>query len=296
MKKRILAFLALIAFFAAMLYIIKPSTFVSTLKSSNKLFLTLAILSEIIAILIRTVRLDVLLGRVNFFKLLKVEIVGLATNEFSPMKSGDAFKAYLIKKNFGIPMSKAMARIMWEEITNFMSYVIVSLWALFFIPKNYRAFFFLASLIFLIPIIYAVEAVYSKNGMKRIARWIGKLVGHKNVELFLSAGKIRKKKFFQAIAIAILMSIADGTTFYLILRSFSVNVSWIYTVSAFCAASIIGSILFILPSGVGSIDGILIALFSFANIKVIMSSVLAFRIISMWFIGLAGLVIYFLSK
>ncbi len=296
MKKEYFSIFALLAFFAVMIYIIKPGTLVEIFESSNKLFLILALVSEIIALLIRTWRLKTLLGKVNLYDLFKVEMIGLATNGFSPFKSGDAFKAYLIKRKFGIPMSRGIARIMWEEMTNFIAYIIVSLWAVFFIPRKFKTFFFIASIVFAILIIYAVDLIYSKRGRIKIANFMSRFIKRKNVDAFFKSGQISRRKFLGIMSIAILMSFVDGTTFFLILKAFSINVSWIYAVSAFCASMIIGSAVLFLPAGIGSIDGVLFAMFSFANLKVVMTVILTYRIVTLWFVGLLGITFYFLSR
>jgi len=307
MKKRIFIIFIILAFFGIMLYIIKPYKFIEIINNSNKFFLILAFLLQLNSLLLRSLRWKFIIGKVKLKKIIPVEILGVSVASFSPLKSGDAFKAYLLKKQIKIPMSKGLPTILWEEITNVVGYMSISLLSISFLSKDLKFLFFVSIIFFGAVIFYTIKLLYSKRNIEKIAKLIERLIkkikwikikwiNKKNIKMFEKSGRLGKKKFMNTIILALLIAINDGSTFFMILKSVGININYFYTISAFCAAMIMGSLFIFLPAGIGSIDGLLIALFSFAPIKTVMSAVLILRILTLWFTGLLGLIIYLFIK
>ncbi len=298
MKKRWFAIAVIILFFAAMLYFIKPRTFIDILTNSRKEFLILALLLQINTLMLRTFRWKTLLGKVKFKELFPVELIGLSAAAFSPARSGDVFKAYLLKKRLNIPISKGMSTILWEEVLNLVGYFFVSIWAIIFLPMNFKFFFFMATILMSVLFAYFISMFYSKKSFDFLSKILRKFkfIKPEHIRTFIKTGKLKKRVLISAVLISILIIINDATTFYMILKSVGVDAEYFYVIPAFCVAVFIGSFIAFLPSGVGSIDGILIALLSFAPIKLVMSATLLERIVTMWLTGALAVIVYFLTE
>ncbi len=307
MKKRVAIILLMIAFFGIMIYFINPYKFIEIFNNSNKYLLVLAFVFQLNALLLRTLRWKYIVGNIKFKDILPVEVSGLAAAAFSPVRSGDVVKAYLLKKQTKMPISKGLPTILWEEVTNAISFSSVALLSIAFLSRKMKLMFIVSIAIFGVGIFYIIKLLYSKNGVDKIANFIEyilnkikfikiKLISEDKIKMFKKTGRLKRKKLIYSFIYAILIAINDGTIFYIILKSLGVGVSYFHVIPLFCASVIIGSLIVFLPAGVGSVDGVLIALFSFAPIKTIMTAVLLFRIATLWFTGFLGIISYLFIK
>ena len=222
------------------------------------------------------------------------------TFAISPGKSGEFFKAILLKNKFGISRTKSVSVIFLERFYDLIGTIIVATCIVLFLGNEFFPVLFLG--IFSIAVIFYLA--FSKKGVFKI---IGLLDRIKFFQKFLSPlekshNYIQESKSPKLVVISILLTIlhrlVEGIGLFLIISAFGFDlVGFLEIVTTYSASVIIGTITLI-PGGMGITEGSLAGLLSLYGIEFSISIVIAIviRLFTLWFAIGAGAISLKFSK
>jgi len=219
----------------------------------------------------------------------------------TPGKIGEVFKSYLLKEQYGIPISRSAPIVFAERITDFLSLVLLSITgALIF---GYGTTIIIGFGIFFIVLVFIIS---SKNISHSIIEFFEKFkfvsrVSHKVHTAYDSI--YRMVRFKELIVTIILSIIAWGfecLSFYLIINGFGMesfaHINIFVATFVYGFATIVGAAT-MLPGGLGATDASIAGLLVLLNIpkNISVASTLIIRAATLWFaviVGIAAVLYY----
>ena len=219
----------------------------------------------------------------------------------TPGKIGEVFKSYLLKEQYGIPISRSAPIVFAERITDFLSLVLLSITgALIF---GYGTTIIIGFGIFFIVLVFIIS---SKNISHSIIEFFEKFkfvsrVSHKVHTAYDSI--YRMVRFKELIVTIILSIIAWGfecLSFYLIINGFGMesfaHINTFVATFVYGFATIVGAAT-MLPGGLGATDASIAGLLVLLNIpkNISVASTLIIRAATLWFaviVGIAAVLYY----
>ena len=226
---------------------------------------------------------------ISFFDSLIIFSSGLVMS-VTPGKWGEFLKSYLVKYKSGTAISETIPIVISERITDIFSLIIFAILGAYI--YNYGV-----TLIYSIAIVYLILAIIILNrkislkflnlirNIKFLTKYYSK-IDQLNENLY----KLFNPKIF---SITMLYSFASWLFeffgFYIILRSFTINISVMLTSFIYSFATVIGS-LSMLPGGLGATEGSLTFLLvenGILNEHAIVAT-LIIRFVTLWFAEIVG--------
>lgn len=247
----------------------------SKLKSANLYFVVVAVLGEILFILTRVLRWEILLlpleKKISFFNLLKATVVSYAVSGVAPAKLGEVVRPVLLSRWEGIPISTSVASVILERGLDLIA--IVTFWFIFILfgtsdvssdadiyiaMLNKMSFFiFVASVLGFVFLLWFAkkkkrfEETAVKNAFLLNSPILGKIVKH----FFVFADGLlsfrRKRMIFLLIFISLLAWGFVSTTCYFAPRAIGIELPWSSAFLILSLVSIGASIP--TPGGVGGV-------------------------------------------
>jgi uncharacterized protein (TIRG00374 family) len=284
-KIRLILVLFSIALLALLIVYAEPGKLVSTLASANLTYVLLGILCILLAIILRIWRWKMLVGELSFSEIAPIQLFGTAISNIAPAKASEPLKAVLLKTNYGISLAKGFSSTVVERISDLIAVVLISAFALLYIPLQ----------IVIVPILIfgglvagIIVSAQSKPlqsfGLRLVARFSKRLA--ESGKRFIEGLKL-DKKFLFAVSLALPIWALDSATAIFALMSLgampNVPNPYLAVAGLMCFATLVG-LLSLLPGGLGSTDISFAIMLQWLGVgsALSISAVLLFRLLTFW--------------
>lgn len=319
--KKIGALLAIgIIILIAMIMFIGPDQILSALQTANMNYVILAIIIQFIILGLWNTRwsiicdsLDIPHGKLSLFAM---TIIGLALNNLTPSgrSGGEPVRAYILSKNSNEDFKRTFASVMGDKIFDTFPFMVLAIFAItylmlyFHLSTSLFLLLLLSLLLFVIALAFIIVLCFNETVAINTVKWVFRqikrftykvdkyeqtvltsLIGFQNSLKYLLSNK---KLLITASAISFLVWFLELLRVYIVFLAFGVNVSLGMIAAVFLVSALIG-IIPLLPGGLGSIDGVMILLYSMAGISSSISTAatLIERMISLWMILILGIIL-----
>lgn len=265
---------------------------ISSLKSINSWFIVALIIIPF-SIFLRAYRFMIILNKdkkmFSISNAYSLTLVGVALNIFMPASSGDIAKTYYGYKWHGIKEEMLSSSIVDKIIALLAIFIIGTIAAVYMNMYILALFSILCGLIFFIVVFYPAVAPWKL--FNRIFYFLTKK--SLDIEKLKNSFALSNRIMIITLLISILAWIVSYLQFFVVCKSLSVEISFIYILAV---ASLINlSILFPLTlNGIGSGEAMMVYLFGLVNISptlAIIISLLYSQVLTTIIPGLFGLAI-----
>jgi len=214
----------------------------------------------------------------------------------TPARLGEAYKAFVMKRKHGLPLTRGFTMLFYEKLTETFALVAFASLAIFFLPINtaYKLAV-LGSVIFMIIVI--VLFVNMPAMFSRLERVIVKVPHLKNfaTKKFINGldksikGTRNPRILISLFLFAVVGILLEGIKSRFIVLSFGYNINLISLTIVLCIATVLGMVSNI-PLGLGVVEGSMFSLYLVLGIPagVAASAILIDRIIALWLVILVG--------
>ncbi|MGL6298248.1 MAG: UPF0104 family protein [Methanobacteriaceae archaeon] len=315
-----------LAIMAVFIYFIGVDQIWESLKVANLIFIGLAIVVQVIVYFLFNLRwkiinntLDIDMG---FFKLLPMLMVGLAVNNITPSGrgGGEPVRAYLLSKSAEEPFESSLATVVSDRALDAFPFLILSVFTVAYVLMYFNlspiitGVLIAAVLMVLIFFLLLIYASINKKFGDKVTRLISKIAKNKFLvklhkkdpellekRIILAVGEFQlsmqemirhKHILFYALPLSFIIWGFEMLRVYLVFLAFGADVSVLLLAVAFVLSSLIG-MLPLLPGGLGTVDGLMILIFSSAGISPSVSAAATVieRLISFWLTTIIGFII-----
>ncbi|MBI5679759.1 MAG: UPF0104 family protein [Methanobacterium sp.] len=316
-KALILLFIG-IGILIGMILFIGPGNIENAIKLANPLYLALAVLIQFViyglwterwAITVKSV--DISIKKRHLFPML---MVGLAVNNLTPSArgGGEPIRGYILSKYSRTSFEKSFATVIADrglDTFPFMVLAIITIISavLYFNLPNLIIYILIFAVIFLLIIFFiAIYMSFNLEFGRKVSLWIVKIIKRFSKKEHASLEKKAidaihgfqksmrtmvndKKVLMYGLPLSFLIWILEILRVYVVFSAFGVDVSLIVIAEIFIISTMIGMIPLI-PGGLGSIDGVMIILFSAAGIppSISAAATIVERLISFWMTSIIG--------
>ena len=320
--KKVGALLAVgILILLAMIMIIGPDQIINALKTANINYVILAIIIQFIIIWLWNTRWSIICKSLDIphkqLPLFAMTIVGLAINDLTPSgrSGGEPVRAYLLSKSSSVEFKKTFATVMADKLCDTFPFMVLAIFAIsylmLYLHLNTALFTLLliALLVFVLALIFIIFVCINEAFGIRTIQWVFRqlrrfisrdldkyedtattsLIGFQSSLRYLMNDY---KLLAMASVISFVVWFLELLRVYVVFWAFGVEVSLGMIASVFLVSTLIG-IIPILPGGLGSIDGVMILLYSLAGISASVSTAatLVERMISLWMVIIIGVIL-----
>lgn len=305
---------------AGMIIVIGPDQIISALKTANMNFVILAIVIEFIIIGLWNTRWSLISKSLNIphnqLSLFAMTIVGLAINDLTPSgrSGGEPVRAYLLSRNSNKHFKITFASVMGDKLLDTLPFMVLAIFAISYLMLYLHlgttlfVLLLVSLVLFIIALAFIIYFCINEAVGIRAIHWVFRqirrftdnldkyeetsitsLVGFQSSLRLLSHDR---KLMIITTVISFLVWFLELVRVYVVFLAFGVEVSLGMVASVFLVSSLIG-IIPILPGGLGSIDGVMILLYSMAGIPAGISTAatLIERMISLWMVIIIGVII-----
>ena len=321
-KKTILLLVVSVLILLGMLYFVGIDQVIAALKMANLYLIALAIGVQVCTYFLYTLRWQILnkiAGMdVSFKKLLPMLLVGLAVNNITPSGrgGGEPVRAYLLyrdKKEY--TFDETFAAVVADRALDTFPFVLlaaitISSMALFFDFELWLLAVMVLSVVVILAILFAiiymcinlsfgnrvegwilaiVRKFYKKNSESVENAIHDAIVGFQHTMIVLMSNK---KGLAYTLTISFVIWAFEILRVYLVFSAFGANVNLIVIGEVFIVSCLVGMIP-LLPGGLGTVDGLMILLYSAAGIPASVSAAATVieRLISFWMATMLGMAI-----
>jgi uncharacterized protein (TIRG00374 family) len=295
LKKKILLSIALAGiFYLGFTIFANYKDVLSAFEKFNWLLLFPLLLLSLVNYFVRFLKWDYFLSvikiKLNKIDSLSIFLSGLVMS-VTPGKMGELLKAYLTKEITGVPISKSAPIVFAERITDFLALIIISISGAFIF--NYDIEIVIGVGIFLVILIVIISN-------KKLALSLLKLLEKnrfldKHLQKFNNAyeSSYQLLKFGPLIymtLVSVISWLAECLGYYIILRNFGIENSFLWAAFSYAFATIAGAIS-MLPGGLGVTEGSL----TFMLIKngqakeIAVATTFIVRVVTLWFAVIVGI-------
>ena len=222
------------------------------------------------------------------------------TFAISPGKSGEFFKAILLKNKFGISRTKSISVIFLERFYDLIGTILVAICIVFFLGNEFLPVLYLG----LISIAVIFYLAFSKRGLFKIISLIHRI---KFFKKFLSPienshNYIQKSRSPKLVIISILLTIlhrlVEGVGLFFIISAFGFDLIGFFEIVTTYSTSVIIGTITLIPGGMGITEGSLGGLLSLYGLEFSIAIVIAIviRLFTLWFAIGAGAIALKFSK
>ncbi len=277
-----------------------------SIRNTDKIFIFLAFASQVMIVILTTLRWRFLLKKVGvnlkFKNLKKLVLVSYFVNCITPGAKigGDASRIYFLNKIFRIEVSKSAATIFAERISDFFVFIslavisFIYLTFVFEINENVRNKISLILFFFLMLYTGAIKAIFSEKLAKKIEKRIPKKFNFfENFLMFKkrSYSLLGRNVAYRLLTVTVFIWFFEILRTFLILKALNQNVPFL-AVAVVTVITLSIATLPILPGNVGITEGIIATFYYSLGIPLEVSISLAIidRLISYWFLFVVGMV------
>ncbi|OGK13090.1 hypothetical protein A3B40_05120 [Candidatus Roizmanbacteria bacterium RIFCSPLOWO2_01_FULL_37_16] len=303
-KKILLIFILGLLFYALLVLFGDLKKIINISYSFNWTVVIVLLLFSFLNYLIRFFRWQYFLRqiaiKIPFSTSFRIFLAGLSMT-VTPGKMGEVVKAYLVKKETGNKFAQMVPLLIIERMTDGVGMMILALGGIYLFRQS--VIFFLFS--FLIVVLFFLFVYYKKYTLRIIKKLEGRFGHLKPLDFFITFFEHSHKLLkFRQLTTGILLSILawsfEGISLFLLINNFGSFWQWkslFYALFIFSFSSIAG-FLVLIPGGIGVAEGSitsLLTLFFPIEIPQAIFITLVFRIVTLWFGVLLGLVNLFFS-
>ena len=198
--------------------------------------------------------------KLKFRKSLSVYLAGLSM-ELTPAKSGELIRSYILKENYDAPYIKTVPLVPLERITNLSGLLIIAIpisiiIAKFFWPI-YLALVVLVILLIIIQKKQTLEFILNKiSYFKKFNKEFDLIESYEFIKILM-----KTKNFLAASLMGTAIWLIESVAIFLLLESLGINIGFFDSLLIYTSSAFLGGISFI-PSGIGVMDGSLVAMLS----------------------------------
>ena len=270
------------------------SDVVSSFEKFNWLLLFPLLILSLANYLVRFFKWDYYLSVINV-KLNKIDsllifLSGLIMS-VTPGKMGELLKAFLTKEVNGAPVSKTAPIVFVERVTDFLALIIISIIGAYIF--NYGKGIVFGAGAFLL---FVIVLISHKNMALKLLRLLEKnsfLKKHLHTihNLYESSYRLLRLQPLVKMTIVSLVSwLAECLGYYIILRNFGIEKSFLWAAFSYAFATIAGAIT-MLPGGLGVTEGSLTLLLidNGQPKELAVATTFIVRAVTLWFAVLVGI-------
>ncbi len=302
-----------------MILFIGPSTIESAIKMANPWYIALAVIIQFIIYGLWTWRWSINIKAVNI-SIKKIHIfpmlmVGMAVNNLTPSArgGGEPIRGYILSKYSGSSFEKSFATVIADRGLDTFPFIVLAVitivGAVFYLNLPDYAIYALILAVVVLFALFLIVLYMSFNlefGHK-VSLWIVHIIkrfskkDHNQLEkkalnsIHSFQNSMRtmvknKNVMLYSLPISFLIWILEILRVYIIFSAFNVEVSFLIIAQVFIISTLIGLIP-LLPGGLGTIDGLMIILFSAAGVPPSISAAATIieRLISLWMTSIIGI-------
>ena len=313
----IVSFIILIVMF----HFIGIENIMDALKTANLSLIALAIVIQICAYFLYTLRWklvnDAVNIKVSFRSLFPMMMVGLAVNNITPSGrgGGEPVRAYILSREEGYDMKDTFAGVLADRVLDTFPFIVLAAitivaMLLYFEIPTWLVVVLILSVIGILAILgILVYLCINQSFGNILEKFIFRIVNrfykkssedlekkiHDNIFGFqktMSLLILNKKLLYLTVPLSFLIWIFEILRVYIVFLAFGASLNVIIIGEVFIIASLVGMIP-LLPGGLGAVDGIMIGFYSKAGISLSLAGpvTLIERLISFWMATIIGLVI-----
>ena len=210
----------------------------------------------------------------------------------TPGKMGELLKSYLVKQLCNEPISKTAPVIFAERITDFISLVLIGLLGAYIYDYGRMivmgvGIFFLLVVVIISNRKLALSIIKQFEKIKFIKKHMQSIHNlYESSYILLRPGALIKMTLLSFVSWSF-----ECFGYYIILRNFGVEVSFLWASFSYCFATIVGAIS-MLPGGLGITEGSLTFFLIQKNYPkdIAVASTFIIRVVTLWFAVLVGVV------
>jgi uncharacterized protein (TIRG00374 family) len=239
---------------------------------------------------------------VSYWQITKVYFAGQAT---TPLPGGEAFRAFLLKKELGVDIKKTSSAVIMQAFLVFFSSAIIGIFGSIYYGLLLNvAFITLLLLIFLLYLI-ANKTLVTKlitlmrnskhNKIKKHSQSLSLVYGGIRNNLFhRGSEKLPGWTFVSTVAIGIGSNILGGFMIFLITRGYGIELPYLMCFYIYAMSVIIAAVSGIVPGGIGLTEGGISGLLVLMKIPLVKAVpiVLIYRFINLVFYIVIGIVFF----
>lgn len=306
---------------AGMVIVIGPDQIFNALKTANIYYVIFAIVIEFIIIALWNTRWSLICKSLNIphkqLPLFAMTIVGLAINDLTPSgrSGGEPVRAYLLSKNSNSDFETTFATVMGDKLFDTFPFLVLAIFAISYLMFTVHlgstlfSLLLISLVLFIILLAFIIYICINEAAGIRTIEWVFRqirrftnkdmvkyenkatnaLIGFQNTLRFIMKDR---NLLIIATVISFVVWFLELFRVYIVFLGFGVSISLGMIASVFLVSSLIG-IIPILPGGLGSIDGVMILLYSMAGVSAGISTAatLVERMISLWMVIILGVII-----
>lgn len=321
-NKKVFGLLAVgIVILIAFIMFIGPEQIISALKTADFKYILLAVIIQFIILGLWNTRWSIICKSLEIphrqLPLFAMTIIGLAVNDLTPSgrSGGEPVRAYLLSRSSNESFRRTFATVMSDKIFDTFPFMVLAIFAISYLMFTLHLGFALFSVLVVALVLFVILLAFilyicinETVGMKTI-EWIFSLIKRfTSKDLTRYEDKARttlvgfqsnlkllmydRKLLVIATIISFVVWFLELLRVYVVFLAFGVHVSLGMVASVFLVSTLIG-IIPALPGGLGSIDGVMILLYSMAGItsSVSTAATLVERMISLWMVLVIGVIL-----
>ena len=306
---------------AAMIVFVGPDQIITALQTANINYVILAVVIQFVILGLWNTRWSVICKSLDIphsqLSLFAMNIVGLAINDLTPSgrSGGEPVRAYLLSKSSSESFKRTFATVMGDKIFDTFPFMVLAIFAIAYLMLYLHlstaifSLLLLALIIFILALVFIVYICINETVGIRTIGWIfrqvrrftsrdlddyedqakSSLIGFQSSLKYLMKDR---KLLVEATIISFVVWFMELLRVYVVFMAFGVHVSLGMIAAVFLVSTLIG-IIPALPGGLGSIDGVMILLYSMAGISASVSTAatLVERMISLWMVIIIGVIL-----
>jgi glycosyltransferase 2 family protein len=266
----------------------------SAFEKFNWLLLLPLLLLSLVNYFVRFLKWDYFLSvikiKLNKIDSLSIFLSGLVMS-VTPGKMGELLKAYLTKEVTGVPISKSAPIVFVERITDFLALIIISISGVFIFKFGLEII--LGVGIFLITLILIIANKKAALAILKLLeknRFLDKHLQKFNNAYESSYQLLKFRPLIYMTMVSVISWLAECLGYYIILRNFGIENSFLWAAFSYSFATIAGAIS-MLPGGLGVTEGSL----TFMLIKngqakeFAVATTFIVRVVTLWFAVIVGI-------
>jgi glycosyltransferase 2 family protein len=266
----------------------------SAFEKFNWLLLLPLLLLSLVNYFVRFLKWDYFLSvikiKLNKIDSLSIFLSGLVMS-VTPGKMGELLKAYLTKEVTGVPISRSAPIVFVERITDFLALIIISISGAFIF--NYGIEIVIGVGIFLIALIVIISNKKLALAILKLLeknRFLDKHLQKFNNAYDSSYQLLKFRPLIYMTLVSVISWLAECLGYYIILRNFGIENSFLWAAFSYSFATIAGAIS-MLPGGLGVTEGSL----TFMLIRngqakeFAVATTFIVRVVTLWFAVIVGI-------
>lgn len=300
--------------------IIGPDQIVTALQTANIYYVLLAVAVQFIILILWNTRWGIICNSLDIpFKpvsLFAMTIIGLALNNLTPSgrSGGEPVRAYILSKNSDVDFKRTFASVMGDKMFDTLPFMVLAIFSIVYLMiyvdlgTTLFLLLLLSLLLFIVALAFIIVLCFNETIAINTVKWVFRLikrfthradkyeetvltslVGFQNNLKYLLKDK---RLLIIATSISFLVWFLELIRVFIVFQAFGVHVALGMIASVFLVSALIG-VIPLLPGGLGSIDGVMILLYSMAGISASISTAatLIERMISLWMVLVLGVIL-----